>query len=79
MSGVPVNNKMDFRQVTATLVSEYEALDEEFRDSLNQNAGCYYLRDPDRIDIGYIKKLRLNRDDGCTLGRAVTGLLTPIY
>lgn len=68
-----INNKVDFRQVVSSLVRNYETLDDYLKDSLNLNAGVYYLQDSDRIDIRQIKKLRLNRDDGCTLSRAITG------
>lgn len=73
VAGIPIHNRVDFCQIVSSLVHNYEVLDDRFRDSLNQNAGIYYLQDPDRIDIGKINKLRLNRDDGCALSGVITG------
>lgn len=52
---------------------EYEGMDDRFLSSLNIIAGKYYLQDFSGADVRLIRSLGLSRENGCALGRIITG------
>lgn len=79
-SGQSINNKVDYLQVTANLTHEYKELDDIFLNTLNSNAGKWFIDNFKHFNIGFFRGSDLNRKDACLIIRLIAGYaLTGYY
>lgn len=68
-----IDNKVDYRQLIQFMSEKYTLIDKFFLESLNADAGGFYMRDFDSINIRSLRGFDLHRMDFCRLIRVITG------
>lgn len=73
VSGLEIQNKVDFKQLISFFSDGYRELDDLFINSLNTGASNYYMQDLSDINIHLFRNFKFNRDDSCKLIRIISG------
>lgn len=73
MSGLPINNRVDARQLVSFLTEDYSEGEESFLDSLNKNVGSFFMDNFIDYNLHFIQGFGLSRPDLCRLLRILTG------
>lgn len=73
ISGQTIINKVDYRQLTSHFSDGYSLININFINTLNVEAGNFYMRDFTNLNIRFTSGLSFNRNDCCKLIRVVTG------
>lgn len=72
-SGLQINNRVDYIQVTSHLKQEYKSLDAAFVSTLNSGAGVRYTKDFSHFNIRFFRVLDISRRDACRIVRMIAG------
>lgn len=73
LSGVNINNKIDYLQLAASMFTLYGIMDDAFLNSLNTSAGKFYFENFKHLNLTIFIDLSLNRKKASIIIRLISG------